>query len=104
MKKKTLASATRWEKTQRLSENLLKMIDKQVNKYYTDILRQPMLTLERILNKKLNDKSYNPSEHIVLNILEFSEILRESSIRRDILEFLTYLSLPNAYVPNDYFC
>lgn len=45
------------------------MIDKLVNKYYIDLLKEPLLTYERILSKKINQKSYNANDNIVMNLV-----------------------------------
>ena len=56
------------------------------------------------MTKKLNSKKYDPEEDIIANIGEFSNKLSKSSLRRDILDFLTLVSMNYAFVPVDYFC
>ena len=68
-KKKVKQKQIRFKRTLKLSHNLLRMIDKLVNKYYTNILKEPLLTYERILSYKIKHKNYNASQNIVLNIV-----------------------------------
>lgn len=104
IKAKAKSNYNLYSLTLKLSHKLLKMIDKQVNKYYADILKEPFLDYEKILSKKLNSKKYDYSEDIISNIMNFSNKLANSSLRRDILNFITLISMNHAYVPIDCFC
>lgn len=56
------------------------------------------------MKKKMATKSYIATEDIVNNLLKISEFLKLSSVRKDILKFLTLITLNNSPVPFNFFC
>lgn len=77
-----------------------------INDYYTkpNILRVPLLEYGQIMKKKMANKSYIATEDIVNNLLKISEFLKLSSVRKDILKFLTLITMNNSPVPFNFFC
>ena len=57
------------------------------------------------MKKKMANKSYIATEDIVNNLLKISEFLKLlSSVRKDILKFLTLITMNNSPVPFNFFC
>ena len=86
-----------------LSESLVEIMKKMIDKYYCNILEIPLMGYGDNLRLKISDPSKDITENVVYNILDISEGLKKSSIRKDILKFLTLVTMNHARVPHDFF-
>ena len=55
------------------------------------------------LKKKAEKPALDLTNDVVYNLVDISEDLKKSSIRKDLLKFLTLITLNHARVPHDFF-
>ena len=55
------------------------------------------------LKKKLAQPSTDMTEDVLYNLIDLSEGLKKTSIRKDLLKFLTLVTLNHSRVPHDFF-
>lgn len=74
-----------------------------INKHYCEVLDVPLLGFSDNLKRKIEKPALDLTYDVVYNILDLSEGLKKTSIRKDLLKFLTLVTLNHARVPHDFF-
>ena len=61
------------KKLENYVKNLHTMMDKMINKYYSQVLKEPLSKLGNIIQESIKDEGYEvDSLRVVMNILSFS--------------------------------
>lgn len=76
-----------------LSNNLLNSINKLINKHYSDVLKYELTSFSNILKTKIIKPNTDLTEKIINNLVDITLKLKETNIRKDILTFLTLVTL-----------
>lgn len=63
----------------------------------------PLLGFADNLKRKVEKPALDLTSHVVYNLVDLSESLKKTSIRKDLLKFLTLVTLNHARVPHDFF-
>lgn len=72
-------------------------------KHYCEVIDVPLMGFADNLKKKIEKPSSDLTSDVVNNLVDISEGLKKTSLRKDLLKFLTLVTLNHARVPHDFF-
>ena len=86
-----------------LSNDLLNGIRKLIQRHYCDVLESEFSEFGNILKSHIIRPEADLTQRIIGNLVDITTKLKETNIRKDILTFLSLVTLEYSPLPYDFF-